>query len=442
METTPDEILLLIFEAVSGPALLPWPDAPYDHHRACAPFVLASVCRHWRSIAQSTPALWTYFAFSDVTSEQEGQFNRLHILVSLVKHTPIDVLFGCEDWSLFQHQLSVGTRILEQLACLVGQWRSAQFDMPDLPPSVQGPFNNILPRQSPYLEQLSVTSNGATLCLPQASHLLRLHVHCDDLDLPDPFLCLPKLCILSYFTVGDSSDYLCSSYSQHLVELYIQEDANQGFQLVELPRLATLVLDDAKFLAHIRAPHVRTLGLNANSLTMSILDATAHYTGVQHLIFWNEIREETLHFVGCFCALATLSFTVPDPVKKTFGPYGHPYTIEPGFLTEFNSWHPPVCPSLDRLLFGPGPGSLPYKELLAFVHDRRQFLEAENCRNRERLSKRLTVLLECDIGPEIPASVRTKLRELQPNMLMKMTLGFDGRLKPLLRITSSSRLEM
>ncbi|KAH7096585.1 hypothetical protein BKA62DRAFT_719325 [Auriculariales sp. MPI-PUGE-AT-0066] len=70
LSTAPDDVLLIVFETIIGPATLPWPTAEYSPERAIAPFTLAA----------ATPTIWSYFGFPPELKLHTQHLRRLDIL--------------------------------------------------------------------------------------------------------------------------------------------------------------------------------------------------------------------------------------------------------------------------------------------------------------------------------------------------------------------------
>ncbi|KAH7103182.1 hypothetical protein BKA62DRAFT_697554 [Auriculariales sp. MPI-PUGE-AT-0066] len=365
----PDEILLLIFDLLSGPACLQFPDAKYDYDRACAPFVLASVCRQWRLLAQSTCTLWTYFGFSDDSDYHESDLARLHTIVPLVKLAPIDLLFGCDSLFLYPDT----KQLLDELMCLIPQWRSAQLDMPR---RGAGLFTDRSPLAAPILQQLSITAEECTLCLPEAHQLIRVHLDCQDVVLSDPLSLWPNISNWCSILHGNRSTRFCTAYALQLVELFLVENYWLSDTL-DLPCLLTLLLNDARDLNHIRAPKLRNLILKADNLQKNGADLTCHSTGVQHLTLYGTIGIQTIKALEHLAAVSTISFTVPTNVRKVYNFARHTCVVDAGFFHQLAVTRPPVWPYLKHISFAPDLERLDFNELLAFIESRNLRVEED-----------------------------------------------------------------
>ncbi|KAH7101126.1 hypothetical protein BKA62DRAFT_704328 [Auriculariales sp. MPI-PUGE-AT-0066] len=350
---TVDEILLLIFDAVSGPVCLEWPDSKYDHERARAPFVLASVCRQWRLLAQSTSTLWTYFGLPFESGSHGVHLARLTTLVPLVKSASIDVLFGCDEPNLSSDTM----QILGQITSLLSQWRSAQFEMPLEEQS--GMFSHKPVHTAPILQQLSITSIDRVLHLPQAPQLVRAYVNCKNIAVPDPLSHFPKVsswCSCVYYRV--SAQRFGTAYAAQLVELCIGEYLWLE-ETLDMPCLLTLALFDPSFLKFIRAPKLCNLALDVDQLLQENQEENQAHT--------------VPYFSNALVPLAgvsTITFTVPALLQKV-REYRQPsYEIHSGFFTRLTDTQQPVWPSLNRIELAPGCGHFEHGELLAFVESR------------------------------------------------------------------------
>ncbi|KAH7101124.1 hypothetical protein BKA62DRAFT_704324 [Auriculariales sp. MPI-PUGE-AT-0066] len=373
-----EDILLLVFDQISGPALLDWPRAFYSHERAQAPFVLAGVCQRWRLLARSTPALWSYFGFPSEYYLHERHVARLQILVSLVNQAPIDVVLAIDLWSGYERKRArmhpETCKIVDVIISLATQWRSADFDLRD---------NNVrlfydLIEELPQLQQLSLTCANGGQDLGNAHNMKRLHYNCYRVR----FNCsLPHFPSVTSFYCGTSQDVttkaLCISFSENLVELAIACDAwDEPPMSIMFSRLCTLILYDSRFLAHIKAPNLHTLALQGSSVIKGLKSYASGHASVQHLILYGTVGEQVVYNLEHLRFISRLSFSVPGAIRGIFDQSAGSYEIMPAFFTELLVAQPPVWPALEHLDFAPlnyaypFQRPFPFQRLSAFIESR------------------------------------------------------------------------
>ncbi|KAH7103183.1 hypothetical protein BKA62DRAFT_697556 [Auriculariales sp. MPI-PUGE-AT-0066] len=401
--TVADDILLLIFDTLSGPTCLQFPDAKYDHERACAPFVFASVCRQWRLLARSTCTLWTYLGFPGDSDQHGIHLTRLQALIPLVKCSPIDVLVGWDSPNLHQDT----KQLLDELMRLIPQWRSAQFDMPR---RVAGPFVR-LTHVAPVLQQLSITAEGCALCLPKAHQLMRVHLDCEDVILSDPLSHWPNVSSWCSYMGGDKSARFCTAYAAQLVELFLVEH-DWLSETLYLPCLQTLLLNSVADLDYIRAPELRNLIINAGDLG-ELADSASHFARIQHLTLYGSVGANTIRRLGCFAGVSKVSFMVPIPIRKVYSRGGITCQVDAGFFIQLAGTQPPVWPCLEHISFTSRLEYLNFNELLTFIESRN--LRVHGLEGVE--SSQVSIIKDVTIDPqsiEIPAWFPPRLEVLLP----------------------------
>ncbi|KAH7101146.1 hypothetical protein BKA62DRAFT_704361 [Auriculariales sp. MPI-PUGE-AT-0066] len=373
-----EDILLLIFDSFSGPALLEWPRDTYSHERACAPFILAAVSRRWRFLAQSTSTLWTYFGFPPDSKLHGQHFARLQILLPLVKHTLVDVVFTRNQWEYDRvHPDTIS--ILKVLTQLATQWRSADFDLGiGISDNRRtSPFKDIS-EELANLEQLSLSFSYGVLQLFNAPRLLRLHLSCDGVDLDHRVPYMPDLMAFSCGPCTDTTiKDLCLRVSGHLLELTMVEGhvyrhipwGELPAALISFPCLSTLVLQDGRRLAHLDTPNLQTLAVKGGPMHGININPLGH-VGIEHLILFGSLNEQVIHNAEHIQSISTLSFSVPEAIRKIVDSSASYYEVLPAFFTELALVQPPVWPALERVEFGSSIFPIPFQQFLGFIESR------------------------------------------------------------------------
>ncbi|KAH7102830.1 hypothetical protein BKA62DRAFT_698933 [Auriculariales sp. MPI-PUGE-AT-0066] len=364
--TTSDDVLLLIFDDVAGPAHISWPKASYDDVRACAPYRLASVCRRWRDLALATSSLWTYFGFPPAPIDHDRHLTRLQDLVSRSSRASIDVLFAYEIEASDESGPPGSIQILDTLVGLVSRWRSARVCIPAM--SMVQHLQNDLAQEAPILEQLFLIHHSSILQIPRAPLLTRL---CLDTYERGDLQCstlLPSLrSLIMYSADGALTELMCKTYSQQLVELSISDDLwDKDFGPVDFPCLVSLNLDDASYLQRLRAPNLHTLALNAGQLESQPPSSLSQFPDLGHLILYGNLADKDLEALKHFGSISRLSFVVPDEINATIKTEQSSEFFG-GFLGRFPS---STCPRLVRVTFSPDADGLSFDELEDFVVSR------------------------------------------------------------------------
>ncbi|KAH7096586.1 hypothetical protein BKA62DRAFT_719326 [Auriculariales sp. MPI-PUGE-AT-0066] len=411
MASVPDDFLLLIFEAMSGPVMLSWPRAEYDHKRAVAPFALAAVSRRWRALARTTPTIWAYFGFPAKFALRASHLARLKVLVSLVKHHKIDVLFGC-DATMTRPYI---TNIYNTLTQLVFQWRSANLILD----STRNPFPADLtsPTKELYLEQLTISGTLQQLRLPSAPFMKKLHLQCNFADsqpapaAPTP---LPSLryfaCLLEKHT---EIELLCGSYALQLTELCILFPMRgRTFGPIHCPNVTTLILEDSRYLECIHAPNLQSLSISTGNL--SGFD-TAEFPNVSHLTLFGDVGHGAVDMLQNLRSIVRLSLATPDAVNVNGGGYPTTYSVTEGFFDQLATRRPPIWPALESIhlgYFGKGP---PFRSLFNFVESRNALAAGEDKHaevNWDRPSVLKNVVLSPELKITMPRWARIRLAHI------------------------------
>ncbi|KAH7101123.1 hypothetical protein BKA62DRAFT_704323 [Auriculariales sp. MPI-PUGE-AT-0066] len=412
MARAADDILQLIFEAVVGPALLPWPATRYDRERALAPFVLAAVCRYWRIITHSTPTLWTYFGFPRSPTNHTAHYERLQIQVVLVKQVPIHVVFSCNDRSPPSYYRADTNRIFDTLIKLGSQWGSGELNVAE---TAVSRFYAGQPQEWTCLEQLSLTCNIGRFRIPRAPQLKRLHLDCHTMD--KDFTDLPSLSVFSCYSADNAATKdICCSYAAQLVELYILDDLyDHSFERLHFPSLKTLVLDDANFLPYVDAPNLRTLTIQANSLAAEHAKFAVHYACVQHLILYGLLESNVVDVLRHFNSISKITFEAPDVILKAFSHRKMKLAIADGFFTELlNGQSRPAWPLLEHICIPPGYGYVDFEGFIAFVESRTRHHEGASKQSQEN-KPRMLKRVEIENEPNLPKWILPALKLLLPS---------------------------
>ncbi|KAH7105351.1 hypothetical protein BKA62DRAFT_689405 [Auriculariales sp. MPI-PUGE-AT-0066] len=393
-----DDVLLMIFDQIAGPTPIPWLDCVYQHERAFAPFMLASVCKRWRNIMRSSSGFWAYLGFPNDARKCDQHLGRLHIQLGLSNSTPVDVLlmvdldkFGHEDLtSLFPGLVELVSTIRR----LAPRWRSAAVRIPI---QLKTAFNSDIEEECPYLTSLALNVRTGVRCLPLASALSRLYLQCDGVRVfNDTATRLPSLTSLGiYGRELDGVIDLCRAFSGQLIDLSIVDDlpADMSPQRLVFPKLCSLALDDPGYLAHLQAPLLRVIATKAANLRQDLCSMLPSCASVAHLILYGRIKPADclkLQLPNVSC----LSFHAPKEIGWTI-PYLS-YEIDSNVFLEVYSAR--MWPQLQRIVIG-RTGSLPQSlmpnALLAFIANR----NATHSSNPS-VAKLLEVVVDCEGMPD------------------------------------------
>ncbi|KAJ7685655.1 hypothetical protein DFH06DRAFT_1159061 [Mycena polygramma] len=117
---------------------------------ATAPLILCGICRRWRDVAISTPALWSslHIDFGYYNERQTAEFHQMWL--SRARNTPLSLRLR-----LHYHRVPMGPEVslLKTIKGLSQQWRNIDFETPDMASfvfPVRGSF--------PLLEKLNISS--------------------------------------------------------------------------------------------------------------------------------------------------------------------------------------------------------------------------------------------------------------------------------------------
>ncbi|KAH7097548.1 hypothetical protein BKA62DRAFT_759845 [Auriculariales sp. MPI-PUGE-AT-0066] len=348
----PEDILLLVFDFVAHPAPLSWPDAAYDDERAKAPFVLASVCQRWRTLAASAASLWTYFGFPAECHKLEPHILRLRVLMTRSRDAEVDVI-GL--WRDFPDIDPTGSKdIIITVVGIASRWRNVILKVPaSLKPTLSGAFH----QQWPCLRSLSLDFLDEVVKLPLAPLLTQLYLGFSGaLDCSDALLdFMPNLTKLSINGDGseDTNKFLLA-FAQQLTDLCILEDVSlPPVQPILFPRLQSLTVDDVLYLEHIRAPALQQLTFNTMHLPRA--DVT-QFASVRHLCLYGHVGGNLVSSLQWFTDIVQLSFNVSNHATRTW-PRSDNYTIERDFFAAVSvrssaSNSTPVWPHLEHIHFG------------------------------------------------------------------------------------------
>ncbi|KAH7091724.1 hypothetical protein BKA62DRAFT_724250 [Auriculariales sp. MPI-PUGE-AT-0066] len=371
MRLVPDNVLLPIFDAVACDDPLPWPNASYDQERACQPFVLAAVCQHWRHLARNTSRLWTYFGFlSEPPGEtRDAHLERLHLLRSLSKDHPVDVVFHCALYGRNPNNHEYRSEIFTALNDLGHRWRSVALKLPYAHIfEIIGAMNGY----SPFLHSLSIWFNHDLEAIPQAPRLERAYLEYDELKIDATALYLPSLTSLAVF----SDDHACRLFNPTCARL-------RSLCILEMlqhipgapctfPCLRSLTLRDASFLHLVHAPKLKTMNLCCKDLDEGHTSALSRFQELEHLGLFGEIWAANTAALSMLSSIRSLSIGAPLIVRWAMNEDST--MIWTGMFAKLAEAVPPVWPTLERICLGNfgfrGHGTESQDQFLAFIRNR------------------------------------------------------------------------
>ncbi|EJD51336.1 hypothetical protein AURDEDRAFT_182059 [Auricularia subglabra TFB-10046 SS5] len=177
----PVELLDAVFDSLAGEPDPLWPtteDAKYNRARAMLPYQLAAVCRHWRRVALSSSAIWTYLALPPF-SAQKMQMKRIlpahfALLLERSRSLAIDVCLDMTEIGNIASGAGISDFRQEVLTLLIGharRWRLVKLCLED-PSSV---FPQLIGQTPlPVLEEFYLQCGGPELseimAVPWLSH--------------------------------------------------------------------------------------------------------------------------------------------------------------------------------------------------------------------------------------------------------------------------------
>ncbi|KAH7100393.1 hypothetical protein BKA62DRAFT_706921 [Auriculariales sp. MPI-PUGE-AT-0066] len=135
--------------------------------RTRIPFVLASVSRHWRTVALRSPALWSFLGVKGPSSTREVRTLRalFTTLCEWSRARPLDIFL---PWDYIKADVPSTLDVSPFLSLLAGQshrWRTFKFSMPDQ--AVSADILNALRGPTPLLENVEL--RGPT-CIGASRH--------------------------------------------------------------------------------------------------------------------------------------------------------------------------------------------------------------------------------------------------------------------------------
>ncbi|KAJ7221621.1 hypothetical protein GGX14DRAFT_670514 [Mycena pura] len=134
----------------SEASLLAYPSVHPDSHsspnKSEAPLLLGRICRQWREIAVTTPALWSTFV--TYRTDRSGVVLLADVWLSRAKGNPLTILV----FDTVDVETSNGELFLKTICRHSSQWREVALTLPVIKLHVDGPL--------PLLEKLVIRSGG------------------------------------------------------------------------------------------------------------------------------------------------------------------------------------------------------------------------------------------------------------------------------------------
>ncbi|KAH7100749.1 hypothetical protein BKA62DRAFT_232964 [Auriculariales sp. MPI-PUGE-AT-0066] len=353
----PDDLLLLIFDALASGDPIPWPDASYDQDRAQVPFKLSAICRHWRQISRSKSSLWTYFGSpSDpVPALHRAHLNRLRLIQTLSKNQPLDVVFHTNVYHDLENDDNARWRYRAQIVDLLNgvalRWRSAALRLPH---SLASRMDSAMRGDCPHLIFLSIWFKHGMKSLPRAPRLTHLYLECYSLRLANHEVgtYVPSLTSLATQSSNPTiHEKLITASCAGLLDLHILERFwNTTMTPFELPCLKSLTLNDGEFMPFINAPQLQQLALNCGGLHSRLAPAAAHFSRIKHLILYGRIDHISADVLAEFSFIDSLTLDTPPVVRWGLN-YERPQ-IHRFFFSKLVDHVPLVWPMLEHIRLG------------------------------------------------------------------------------------------
>ncbi|KAH7078191.1 hypothetical protein BKA62DRAFT_836529 [Auriculariales sp. MPI-PUGE-AT-0066] len=409
----PNEILLIIFNAVTSPKPLPWPNAIYDRERAKAPFTLSRICQRWRRLARNRSSLWTYFGFTGDIADAavHAHLDRLKLLQALSKNHPLDIVFRW-DLPLGSNAVRRNYRIqiVDALNKVGSRWRNVTLALnsalaPRLDVSMSG--------SSPELETLSVRLLSETTYLPCAPRLQRLYVEAaggnKGYNATTAYNRWPSLTSLATFT-NDQTLHRATCATLRELCILASLDRPKAASLVTLPLLTSLTLNDAEHLNAIDAPNLRSLTINCRAIYSVDSTSLTRFTAVvQHLGIFNSIEPSVVEYLAKFSIIE--SFTVEQPSMARWRLGSPHFGVKSRAFAQLAAVEPPVWPKLQHMritdcYFNDLDIDAKGEGLFDFIHAR------TSVGGFPQEVDGPVQLRSIDIDPKLPPSLYARLREL------------------------------
>ncbi|KZV84764.1 hypothetical protein EXIGLDRAFT_753654 [Exidia glandulosa HHB12029] len=160
--TFPVELLCAVFQAFVGETTSLWVGwdmkCGIDKHRRSAPFILAAVCRHWRTVALATPSVWYYIVLPAPTTELgcHTALDYINTVISRSGGTALEIGFYWNNLS-DEQWTDIGPScqpLLRRIADAASRWKVALLYLPN----AAATRDNLdgFRRVMPMLEELTV----------------------------------------------------------------------------------------------------------------------------------------------------------------------------------------------------------------------------------------------------------------------------------------------
>ena len=359
MIIVPSDVLLLVFENLTGGELDQWPHVQYDKGRAAMPFLLAAVCREWRLLARSTAHLWSYFGFPEDTLQYPGHLARCEVLLAMSKNAPVDVVLFWEKpivtWSPLGPHLYACGLITRAISDISARWRHVRLRLPLEPMEL---LRGSLQADLPGLRSLSMVSQVPWNLIRGGSQLSRIYFECLDLgkeaELGHQSLDLPTLTNLAILTDTYHGDKMfrniCAEVGWQLRELCILSIWRDRESLptlrLDLDMLETLTVVDGTYLNFIHAKNL--VNLKIYSWRIPDVVAPANFPRVQSVTLFGDIAPDSFTGLRQLESVSTLVITLPASVKLAYS--GTVAKIIPGTWNALNEGPAgPIWPHLKSI---------------------------------------------------------------------------------------------
>jgi len=318
-----DDALRLVFEEFTCGEPWKWPDAEYDQNVAQRPFLLAAVSRRWRTLALETATIWTYFGFPGDAELYPKHSERLRVLLTASKNALVDInvtLGTPYDFNnaIITQSAKAGVDVLEALGRIGLRWRNVRFRLPSeatshLRPALESPMPNLI--------SLSAVTSVEWNMLPLAPQLEQLYVEWDAFSARSE-VSLPSWhypALSSFAVMGESLAIAIST--QNLDTLthvsFIHDMHHPPKDPLQFPQLLSLVLDDARFLPHIRAPRLLRLGVSGSGHFDSLHNFSGFAT-VESLALFGYVGDDVAKSLWAMSSVQMLDFHTPVCVQTCF----------------------------------------------------------------------------------------------------------------------------
>jgi len=332
----PDVVYQLIFEAlldihgeeceVEASGLF-----NYSQERAEAAFILASVCRRWRMIAQATPRLWDRVDLprgrpSD-SRAAELVLERVRLLLKRSHSMPIDILLQFVEWNAKSHPVSIA--ILHAVGEHTHRWRRVDISLPD---ETEHNLLSIFMNRTPLLNCLRLSApkdsgsdwraDPLTGMLPVAPKLKNLVLHRTGMVPSDHHPGYPSLTYLYFVNETARTINSLLRLGAETIDT-VRVNVSRKFRTtvpLTVPNLEHLILLHSQYFAlppalpPLEAPNLRRLTLRDPVITRDMEQLLQHVPTIQELRLCGNINAAHVPILAHAQGVQELRFTFPYTV--------------------------------------------------------------------------------------------------------------------------------